>query len=111
MAQTGVQYPNKVDLVTRGDSCFHLVVVEEEELGQANTLALQEKLNNYLDFALGGGLVKNFPEANGMPVPSSNSATWCRTRTERQWRAHCVKADCLTLCYIRAPAAPAEQVF
>lgn len=68
MAQTGVQYPNKVDLVTRGDSCFHLVVVEEEELGHANALALQEKLNNYLDFALGGGLVKNFPEANGMSV-------------------------------------------
>ncbi len=68
MNQTGVSCPNKLDLVTRAHDGFHLVLVEDRSLSEDDAPALQEKLNNYLGFAIDGGLLEQYPEARGEKV-------------------------------------------
>ncbi|GAA5177176.1 hypothetical protein GCM10025771_13770 [Niveibacterium umoris] len=61
----GIRHPDVVDLVTNGDDAFRLVLVEEQELTDDDALELQQKLNNYLGFALDGPLLERYPEASG----------------------------------------------
>jgi len=53
MSRSGISQPQNVDLVTEGADEFHLILVEERALTESDALALQEKLNNYLSFAVG----------------------------------------------------------
>jgi hypothetical protein len=68
MNQTGISHPSKLDLVTRGDDGFRLVLVEDRSLSEDDAAALQEKLNNYLGFAIDGGLLAQYPESQGEKV-------------------------------------------
>lgn len=68
MNQSGISHPGKLDLVTRGDDGFRLVLVEDRPLSQGDAPALQEKLNNYLGFAIDGGLLEQYPESLGNKV-------------------------------------------
>lgn len=63
MNQTGISHPCKLDLVTRGDDGFRLVLVEDRSLTEDDAPALQEKLNNYLGFAIDGGLLEHYPDS------------------------------------------------
>ncbi len=58
----GTDYPDKVDLVTEKDGVCYLYVVQSDELDGERTLALQEKLNNYLSFILDGQLKEEYPD-------------------------------------------------
>jgi hypothetical protein len=58
----GTDYPDKVDLITEKDGVCYLYVIQSDELDDERTLALQEKLNNYLSFILDGQFVKEYPE-------------------------------------------------
>ena len=58
----GTDYPDKVDLITEKDGICYLYVVQSDELDGERTLALQEKLNNYLSFILDGQFEKEYPE-------------------------------------------------
>lgn len=68
MAKNGIRYPGVIDLVTQGDEGVRLVLVQTEPLASGDAEALQEKLNNYLSFALDGQLVAIYPEAVGKPI-------------------------------------------
>ena len=65
MSGTGIAFPSVVDLVTEGSESVHLVLVETRQLEESDAPALQEKLNNYLSYALDGGLASQFPSAEG----------------------------------------------
>jgi hypothetical protein len=65
MTRCGVAFPNVVDLVTRNDDVFTLVVAEAQPLVAEDAIALQEKLNTYLTFALDGELTKRYAESSG----------------------------------------------
>lgn len=68
MNPTGIFHPGKLDLVTCGDDGFRLILVEERALSEDDAPALQEKLNNYLGFAIDGCLLEQYPEARGKKV-------------------------------------------
>jgi hypothetical protein len=65
MSSTGINSPSVVDLVTEGSESVQLVLIETRPLVEQDASALQEKLNNYLSYALEGGLVTRFPGAAG----------------------------------------------
>lgn len=67
-SRCGIRHPDVVDLVTNGDDAFRLILVEEQELADNDALELQQKLNNYLGFALDGPLLERYPEASGKPI-------------------------------------------
>ena len=58
----GTDFPDKVDMVTVDDGVCYLYVVQGHELDGERTLALQEKLNNYLAFILDGQFEQEYPE-------------------------------------------------
>jgi len=58
----GTDHPDKVDLITEKDGVCYLYIVQSDALDGEKTLALQQKLNNYLSFILDGQLEKEFPE-------------------------------------------------
>ena len=64
----GIHHPDVVDLVTHGDDAFRLILVEEQALGDADSPALQQKLNNYLGFALDGPLLEHYPDSKERPI-------------------------------------------
>lgn len=64
----GIHHPDVVDLVTHGDDAYRLIVVEEQALGDTDAPALQQKLNNYLGFALDGPLLEHYPESEERPI-------------------------------------------
>jgi hypothetical protein len=68
MNRNGIDYPSVVDLVTDREESVQLVLVESRRLVQADALALQEKLNNYLSYALDGKLASHFPAGAGKPT-------------------------------------------
>jgi hypothetical protein len=68
MSRTGIDFPCSVDLVTNGDEFAVLILIETRPLVNRDALALQEKLNNYLSFALDGGLAAKFPACAGKPA-------------------------------------------
>ena len=68
MARTGIAHPEVIDLVTRKDDLFNLVISEARQLGDEDAIALQAKLNAYLGFVVDGGLNHQFPESCGKPV-------------------------------------------
>ena len=60
----------KVDLVAEtADGIIELIVVQEQQWtgSDAQLASLQEKVQNYVSFALDGALVKQFPEVEGRP--------------------------------------------
>lgn len=58
----GTDYTNKVDLITEKDGACYLYVVQSAEMDEEKTLALQDKLNNYLSFILDGQLKEEYPD-------------------------------------------------
>ena len=68
MRKVGSAYPNSIDLITQSEEEVRLVIVEEEALDDEAALALQEKLNNYLSYALDGELLKQYPAISSKQV-------------------------------------------
>ena len=58
----GTDYTDKVDLIAEKDGVCYLYVVQSDELDDEKTLALQDKLNNYLSFILDGQLKEEYPD-------------------------------------------------
>ena len=63
MSKAGIAHPTTLDLVTQSETEVRLVLVEESALSDEAAPALQEKMNNYLDYALSGELSKQYPGA------------------------------------------------
>jgi hypothetical protein len=69
MTRNGIQHPQVIDLVTQTeDGTYILILVEAEPLDRSHALLLQDKLNNYLGFALDGQLERSYPSAKGQAV-------------------------------------------
>ena len=68
----GVENPRVIDLVTYDPKSgeYALIMTEGREWdGSADrVLQLQEKVNNYLSFALDGQIAKQYPESVGKPI-------------------------------------------
>ncbi|MFL6142477.1 MAG: DUF6572 domain-containing protein [Labedaea sp.] len=68
----GIEHPNVVDLITHNPRTdeYALIMIENREWnGSPEQLEqLQLKINNYLIFALDGGLVREYPQSAGCPV-------------------------------------------
>ncbi len=65
MSKHGIQYPEIIDFVAADEQECVLVVVQDEYLSKEDTFALQEKLNNYLCYAIDGQLFRDYPECAG----------------------------------------------
>ena len=65
LSNTGIGHPNTLDLVTQGETEIFLVLVEERALSIDDASALQDKLNNYLEYILDGHLLHIYPAAQG----------------------------------------------
>jgi hypothetical protein len=61
--RTGIDYPESIDFITRGDGVVRLVLVEPRQLSEDDAPALQEKLNNYLGYVINGMLQTQHPES------------------------------------------------
>jgi hypothetical protein len=62
--------PGKVDLVAESaDGVMEIMVVQDQQWtgSDAQLTSLQDKVQTYVSFALDGGLVQQFPEADGRP--------------------------------------------
>jgi hypothetical protein len=68
----GVENPRVIDLVTYDPKSGEYVLIMTEGRqwdGSADrVLQLQEKINNYLSFALDGQMAKEYPESVGKPI-------------------------------------------
>lgn len=68
----GIENPRVVDLVTYDARTGEYVLIMTEERqwdGSADrVLQLQQKINNYLSFALDGQMAREYPESAGKPV-------------------------------------------
>lgn len=65
MALVGIDHPNTLDLLTESGTKIRLVLVEERALMPEDARALQEKLNNYLSYAIDGELYRQHPKSHG----------------------------------------------
>jgi hypothetical protein len=66
---TGVENPNVLDLIEAGEGRVSLVMREARTWGGYEQLRqLEEKINRYLGYALGGFLARQYPEHEGQPV-------------------------------------------
>lgn len=68
-----VDNPNVVDLITHNPATgeYVLIMVAEWDWAsepEARLSQLEHKIENYLIFALNGGLVAQYPQAEGRPV-------------------------------------------
>ena len=69
MTRSGIQFPDVVDLTSRAkDGTIRLIIAETATLTGNHVLGLQQKLQNYLSFALSGQLAAAHPDAKGCPV-------------------------------------------
>jgi len=57
----GTDHPEVIDVITEKDDTCYLYVIQDAELDDERTLALQTKLNNYLAFILDGQLAEEYP--------------------------------------------------
>ena len=68
----GVENPRVIDLVTYDPKSgeYALIMTEEREWDGSpdRVLQLQEKVNNYLSFALDGQMARQYPESVGKPI-------------------------------------------
>jgi len=62
MSKNGAKYPEVIDFLTEKDGVCSLYIVQSTPLDDGLTLKLQEKINNYLAFALDGQLAKEYPD-------------------------------------------------
>ncbi len=68
MTDSGIEYTEKLDLVTEGNDYVNLVIVQTNEFTDDLFQNFQDKLNSYLAFALDGQLYKSYPETKGKQV-------------------------------------------
>ena len=68
MSNSGAEYPEVIDYLTEKDGVCSLYIVQITPLDDELTLKLQEKINNYLAFALDGQLAKEYPDMAGMKL-------------------------------------------
>ena len=68
MSKSGAEYPEVIDYLTEKDGVCSLYIVQSMPLDDELTLKLQEKINNYLAFALDGQLANEYPDMAGMRV-------------------------------------------
>ena len=68
MSKSGAEYPDVIDYLTEKDGVCSLYIVQSMPLDDELTLKLQEKINNYLAFALDGQLDKEYPGMAGMKL-------------------------------------------
>lgn len=65
MSKYGAEYPRVIDFLTEKDGVCSLYIVQSDPLDDELTWKLQEKINNYLTFALDGQLVEEYPDMVG----------------------------------------------
>lgn len=58
----GTDHPEKIDAFVVRDGTLYLYIIQADELDGERTLALQNKLNNYLAFILDGQLEEEYPD-------------------------------------------------
>ena len=68
MNKYGVEHPDKIDIIGHKNNVCSLCMVQSEPLDDELTLKLQEKINNYLAFALDGQLDEEYPEMANMKL-------------------------------------------
>jgi hypothetical protein len=68
MSKSGAEYPDVIDYLTEKGGVCSLYIVQSMPLDDGLTLKLQEKINNYLAFALDGQLDKEYPDMAGMKL-------------------------------------------
>lgn len=68
MAKNGIAYPEVIDLVTatKDGRCL-LYIVQVDRMDDEDLFALQDKINNYLTYALDGQLAKMYPQYSSAP--------------------------------------------
>lgn len=112
-SKSGIEYPSSVDVITQTPTGeWKLIIVEDGAWdGSPERLSkLQQKLNNYLSFALDGQLVRLYPEAQGHKVaiqidcyrqPDDDTLSFLESARER------MKADGVALYVSIDPAVQA----
>ncbi len=68
MAKNGIKYPGVIDFVTSKDDVCGLYIIQVDRVDDREIQALQEKINNYLTFALDGQLTSEYPSMAGKQV-------------------------------------------
>jgi len=68
MSNIGISHPSVLDLITQSDKEIRLILIEDRALSNEDAPLLQEKLNNYVGYALDGELLKNYPESQDKQV-------------------------------------------
>jgi hypothetical protein len=62
MAKNGIAHPEVIDFVTTKDGRCYLYIVQVDKLSDEDLFALQNKINNYLAYALDGQLAEMYPQ-------------------------------------------------
>ena len=68
MSKYGAQHPELIDFLTQKDDVCSLYIVQSDPLDDELTLKLQEKINNYLAYALDGQLAEEYPDMANMKL-------------------------------------------
>jgi len=68
MSKNGARHPEVIDFLTHKDNVCSLYIVQSEPLTDELTLKLQEKINNYLTYALDGQLDEQYPDLRNMKL-------------------------------------------
>jgi len=68
MNKYGAQHTEVIDFITQKDNVCALYIIQSESLTDELTLKLQEKINNYLTYALDGQLDKEYPDLRNMKL-------------------------------------------
>ena len=68
MSKHGARYPEVVDLVSSSDEYVKLFIIQAETLTNNLYRKFQDKLNNYMSFALDGQMHKKYPDTIGLSV-------------------------------------------
>ena len=84
MSKCGAEFPEVIDYLTDKDGVCSLYIVQSMPLDDELTLKLQEKINNYLSFALDGQLIDEYPDMAGKKV---------QIKLELQYRPEGVAAE------------------
>lgn len=64
----GTSHPDKIDVIGLKEGKVVLTIIQSEMIDDQNILLFQEKLNNYLDFILGGQLDDEYLNYKSLPV-------------------------------------------
>jgi hypothetical protein len=70
--QSSLKSPGKLDLVTfdsaGGEYALIISAMDDWDDSEEEQALLLQKINNYLNFAIDGGLSQHYPQAKGKPI-------------------------------------------